>query len=215
MVASWGIGLLALRQGDLRKALSRLEQAMGLCQDADLPFFFPQMAVALGAVHIPAGRVADAVSLLTQAIEQATATARVDLQALCSLSLGEAQMLSGRLEEAHLLAESALAHARERQERGHEAYALYLLGDIAVQYEPPEIALAETHYRQALTLSEELGMRPLQAHSHRGLGSLYAMTGRREEARLALATAVTLYRSMEMTFWLPATEVALAQVAAR
>ena len=98
MVASWGIGLLALRQGDLGKALPRLERAMGLCQDADLPFFFPQMAVALGTAHISAGRVADAVSLLTQAMEQATATARVDLQALCSFSLGEAQMLSGRLE---------------------------------------------------------------------------------------------------------------------
>ena len=214
MVAAWGIGLLALRQGDLRKVLPRLERAMGVCQDADLPFFFPQMAVALGAAHILAGRVADAVSLLTQAMEQATATARVDLQALCSLSLGEAQMLSGRLEEAHALAERALAHACEHQERGHQAYALRLLGDIAAQREPPESESAEAHYRQALALADELGMRPLQAHCHRSLGMLYARIGSREQARAALSAAA-LYRAMDMTFWLPQTEAALAQAEER
>ena len=70
----WGIGLLALRQGDLPRALPRLERAVGLCQDADLPFFFPRMAAALGAAYTLGGRVADAVPLLTQALEQTTAT---------------------------------------------------------------------------------------------------------------------------------------------
>jgi hypothetical protein len=52
----------------------------------------------------------------------------------------------------------------------------------------------------------------LQAHCHRSLGMLYATTGQREQARAALATAIELYRAMEMTFWLPQTEAALAQV---
>jgi hypothetical protein len=55
-------------------------------------------------------------------------------------------------------------------------------------------------------------MRPLQAHCHRGLGTLYAKTGRQEQARAALATAIELYRAMEMTFWLPQAEAALAQI---
>ena len=59
-------------------------------------------------------------------------------QARCQLSLGEAQLLAGRLEEAHALAERALALARAHQERGNQAYALRLLGDIAAQREPPE-----------------------------------------------------------------------------
>jgi len=42
--------------------------------------------------------------------------------------------------------------------------------------EPPDAEQAEIYYRQALTLAEELGMRPLQAHCHRGLGTLYATT---------------------------------------
>jgi hypothetical protein len=70
---------------------------------------------------------------------------------------------------------------------------------------------AAGHYRQALVLAEELGMRPLQAHCHLGLGTLYAATGQREQARAELSTAIALYRAMEMTFWLPQTEVALAQ----
>ena len=49
---------------------------------------------------------------------------------------------------------------------------------------------AEAHYRQALALAEELGMRPLQAHCHRGLGTLYAKIGRREQARAELSAAI-------------------------
>jgi sugar phosphate isomerase/epimerase len=80
--------------------------------------------------------------------------------------------------------------------------------------DPPERELAAAHYQQALTLAEEIGMRPLQAHCHRGLGLLYAATDQRELARTTLATAIDLYRAMEMTFWLPETEAALAQVEA-
>jgi hypothetical protein len=75
-----------------------------------------------------------------------------------------------------------------------------------------EVEPAAGHYRQALTLAEELGMRPLQAHCHRGLGTLYAATGQREHARTELSAAITLYGDMAMTFWLPQTEATLAQV---
>src|SRR5262249_35354596 len=211
MVTSWQSGWLFLRQGDLPRALPLLERAVGLCQDADILAFFPWTATALGAAYILDGRLAEAVPLLTQALEQATAMEMIVAQARCRLALGEAHLLAGRLEEAHALAEGALAHARAYQERGHEAYALHLLGDIAARHEPPEIELAATHYRQALTLAEELGMRPLQAHCYRGLGTLYTAIGQWEQAHTALATTLALYRAMDMTFWLPATEAALAQ----
>src|SRR5262249_8775698 len=105
--------------------------------------------------------------------------------------------------------------AREHQERGNEAYALRLLGEIAARREPPEHGQAEAHYQQALALAKELGMRPLQAHCHRGLGILYAATSQREQARTELATAIEMYRAMDMTFWLPEAEAALAQVEGR
>jgi tetratricopeptide (TPR) repeat protein len=80
-----------------------------------------------------------------------------------------------------------------------------------VHRDPPAIEEAETQYRQALAIAQALGMRPLQAHCHLGLGSLYARDGRREQARAELCTAIELYRAMEMTFWLPQAEVALRQ----
>ena len=132
--------------------------------------------------------------------------------ALNSLLLGEAQMLAGHLEEAQARAERMVALAREHQERGNETYALLLLGDIAAQRKPPEAEQAEAYYRQVLALAEALGMRPLQAHCHRGLGTLYATIGRQEQARAELSAAIVLYRAMDMTFWLPQTEAALAQV---
>jgi tetratricopeptide (TPR) repeat protein len=214
-MSSWGSGLLSLRQGDLHTALPLLERAMGICQDADLPSYFPRVAAALGAVYTLAGRVADAVPLLTRATEQITATGRAGFQALCGLPLGEAHVLAGRFEEAQTLAESALSIAREQQERGNEAYALRLLGDIAARREPLERDQAEASYRQALVLAEELGMRPLVAHGHLGLGTLYAKTGRREQARTELSAAIELYRTMDMSFWLPQAEATLAQVEGR
>ena len=215
MIASWGMGLLSLRQGDLSQALPLLERAMGLCRDLDLPLFFPRQAATLGTAYTLAGRVADAVPLLMQAVASATPSERVDFETLCRLALGEAQLLAGRLEEAYPLAAWTLTHAREHQERGNEAYALRLLGDIAAQHEPLESVLAESYYRQALALANELGMRPLQAHCHRGLGTLYTAIGQREQARAELSTAVEMYRGMEMTFWLPETEAALVQIEER
>ncbi len=105
--------------------------------------------------------------------------------------------------------------ARERGERGYEAWALRLLGEMASHHARPDVATAEAHYGAAMALASELGMRPLQAHCHRGLGTLYAKIGRLEQARAELSTAIDLYHTIDMTFWLPQAEAALAQVEGR
>jgi len=215
LIASHGIGMLFLRQGNLPRGLPLLERAMGICHDADLPVLFPMVAGALGAAYILGGRVTDAVPLLTQALEQATATEAERYQMLCRLPLGEAQLLAGRLGEAHDLAERALALARAHQERGEQAYALRLLGEIAARREPPDVEPAEAQYHQALALADELGMRPLLAHCHCGLGTLYAKIGYLEQATAELSLAIELYKAMDMTFWLPQAEATLAQVEGR
>src|SRR5262249_25067926 len=106
----------------------------------------------------------------------------------------------------------ALALAGEHRERGNKAYALRLLGEIAAHRDPPGNAQTEDYYRQALALAEERDMRPLQADCHLGLGTLYVRMSGAEPARAALTAAVALYRAMEMTFWIPQVEAALAQV---
>ena len=54
-------------------------------------------------------------------------------------------------------------------------------------------------------------MRPLLAHCHLSLGTLYGRMGQAEHARAELSAAIELYRAMDMTFWLPQAEAALAQ----
>jgi tetratricopeptide (TPR) repeat protein len=156
--------------------------------------------------------MAEALPLLDHMWERMTTESRMLFQALVLTELSEALLLVGRVDEARALAGRLLALSRTHTGRGYQAHALRLLGDVARRCDPPAVDQAATHYRQALALAEELGMRPLQAHCHRGLGTLYATTGQREQARAALSTAMEMYRAMDMTCWLPQTEAALAQV---
>jgi tetratricopeptide (TPR) repeat protein len=175
---------------------------------------FPFAAAPLGAAYALTGRAAEARSLLEQAMEQAAAMGRMVDYALWAAWLGETALLAGHLEEADNLARRALEFSLTYRERGHQAWILRLLGDIHAQRNPADIGPAETTYQQALALANALGMRPLQAHCHRGLGLLYDRLGRRQQAYAALYTAVELYRAMAMTFWLPQAEAALAHVGA-
>jgi tetratricopeptide (TPR) repeat protein len=118
----------------------------------------------------------------------------------------ETYLLADHVEKASQLALRTLELAQERHERGVQAHTLRLLGDIAMYRDPPDVEQAEAHYQRALARSHELGMRPLQAHCHRGLGTLYCQTGQLKHARTELSTAIEMYRDMEMTFWLPETE---------
>jgi tetratricopeptide (TPR) repeat protein len=117
--------------------------------------------------------------------------------------------LAGRRDDAARVARQALELSRNRKERGYEAWALRLLGDIAAQRDPPDAETAKVHYRQALTLAEELGMRPLMAHCHLGLGNLYRRAGDHTKVEDHLATATMMYRGMDMGFWLAQAEAAL------
>ena len=161
--------------------------------------------------QIPAREVLDQARATIASVQERVAA----FEALVSVWLGHACLLTGRLDDAYALATQAHALSQAHWGRGHEAWALHLLGDVALHHQPPESEPAAVHYRQALALAEELGMRPLQAHCHRGLGTLYATAGQRKQARAALSTAVEMYRAMDMTFWLPQTEMALAQVEGR
>ena len=100
--------------------------------------------------------------------------------------------------------------SREHGQRGYEAWALRILGEVSACRDPPEPG--DGHYSGALALAEELGMRPLVAHCHFGLGKLYRRTGKREEAREHLTTAMKMYRAMDMRFWLEEAEAKMRQL---
>jgi tetratricopeptide (TPR) repeat protein/ABC-type thiamine transport system ATPase subunit len=174
LFASCSVGSLCLRQGDLPRALPLLERAMNICYEADLPFYFPWVAATLGEAYTLCGRLADATPLLTQSMAQSMAMGSPHWEAFFLLPLGEAYALTSRLEEAYTLTHQTLTLAQRYQQRGNQASALRLLGEVVARRAPPKGELAASYYRQALSLAEALGMRPLQAHCHRGLGALYA-----------------------------------------
>ena len=92
------------------------------------------------------------------------------------------------------------------------AYALQLLGEIASYPDRPGVEKAENYFRQAMSLAEELGMRPLTAHCHAGLGKLYRRAGKLEQAHDHFTSAVTMYREIEMPFWLEKIEAGMRQM---
>jgi tetratricopeptide (TPR) repeat protein len=155
----------------------------------------------------------EAAPLLEQAVEHPAATAPMTYHARMLVWLSEAYLLAGRFEQAMDCIQHALELFRQCQERGgHQAWALRLLGELESCRQTPAVTPAEIHYRQALALAERLGMRPLQAHVHLGLGRLYRRSGRLAQARAELSAAIERYRALEMPFWLIQAETTLAQV---
>lgn len=92
--------------------------------------------------------------------------------------------------------------ARERGERGYEAWALRLLGDVTTHRARPDVATAAAHYGAAINVAAELEMRPLVTHCHAGLARLYKRTGKPEQAQEHLTTARAMYGEMGMAHWL-------------
>ena len=216
VVAYLWLGRLALCQGDIQEAVAKLERGVAICQAMRILFEFPYIASELTVAYALVGRTGEALSLIEQVVEQVASGRRFAfLFGHAATGLSEASLRLGRLEDARAFATRALALACERQQRGVEAHARRLLGDIAMQLKPPEVDSAKTHYQDALALAKALGMRPLQAHCHRGLGVLYRQAGQAEPARAEWSQAIELYRDMDMTFWLPETETALAEVEGR
>jgi tetratricopeptide (TPR) repeat protein len=187
-----------------------LEQGLALCRAASNQDWLQPTATGLGYAYALRGRLAEGYALLKEGISESIRTGA--LRSPGYVRLSEVCRLAGRGEEAWQHARQAIDLAWQQKARGDEAHALHQLGVVYAHTNPPDVAQAKASYQQALALADELGMRPLQAHCHRGLGMLYATVDQREQARTALTMAIEMYRGIEMTFWLPQTEVALAQV---
>ena len=203
-----GMGLLHLRRGDLHEATLTIEHALEVGQGVDTPPLFHAVSSVLGYAYALSGRTVEAIPLLEEAVE-GPSWAQTEGQSLRTIWLSEAYVLAGREADARAAAQRALGLARQHKERGYEAYTLRLLGEIAAHEDPLDIGKAEDHCRQALALAEELGMRPLMAHCHVGLGKLYRRIGSRQQAKEHLTAGTAMMREMEMGFWLERAEAEL------
>jgi tetratricopeptide (TPR) repeat protein len=195
IIASHHVGLLHLCRGTFADAVTLFEQSVSIGRSRDISDFDIWSKAGLAVACAQLGRIEDAMEW-----------ADSSLSAAAHLRREEAFFLAGRREEALGASEQALSLSRQRGERGEEGRALHLLGKIAADCDPSDAEAAERHYREALALATELGMRPLLAHCHLGLGTRYRRTGKSEPAREHLTTAATMYRAMGMGFWLEQVE---------
>jgi tetratricopeptide (TPR) repeat protein len=206
------LGMVALGQGDLQRALGCLEHSVMLTRTWHIMDWGINAIRYLGAAYALAGRGTEAVPLVEEALEMARGVGAMSVLTDTLRVLAEVYLCVRRLPAASERAQQALEQARQYREHAQEAQTLYLLGELAMQREASRATQAYDWYSQALTRAEALGMRPLQAHCQHSLGTLYAMAGQWESARAALGTAVDLYCTMAMPFWLPQAEAALAQL---
>jgi class 3 adenylate cyclase/tetratricopeptide (TPR) repeat protein len=202
-LAHFAAATLHLLKGDWAKARSLIEHWIAVARAGNVLLQLP-MAVAFSAWALAQlDEASEALNRLREAeqlLERLAARGILDHRGWAYHSLGRTCLLLGRLDEARSLGDRAVESSPRQP--GFAAYALHLVGDIATHPDRFDAESGETHYRQALTLAEPRGMRPLVAHCHLGLGKLYRRTGRREKANQYLTTARTMYREMDMRFWL-------------
>jgi len=213
ILAYWAAGILRLLEGDWAQARSLLEHDIAVARAGNVMLMLPLAAASSAWVLAQLGEAGEATSRLREGeelLERYAARGHVSNLAWACYQLGHACLLLGRLDEAQRLGDRTLASSPRHP--GFAAHARHLLGDVATHPDRFDAESGEAQYREALALAEPRGMRPLAAHCHLSLGTLYAKIGRPAQARSELSAAIALYHAMEMTFWLPQAEAALAQV---
>jgi tetratricopeptide (TPR) repeat protein len=211
----FSLGTLMLDQGDFAGAVATLERGLDLCRTREVPLLLHDFAWALGAAYQGTGRRAEGVALMedaTRSLAERTVRLVTGWSGRVG-ALGGAYLLDGRLADATRIAEDWVAAARQRGERGVEGHVLRLLGDIAAHPDRVEVDAAEAYYRRAQALAEELGLRPLLAHCHLGLGVLYRRSGNRQDSREHLTMAATMLGEMDMRFWQEQAEAEMRELA--
>ena len=171
-------------------------------RDTGIILEMPMLRAFLGHALVHSGAVKEGLQSINEGIQAQTAIGvRAGLASPVNM-LSDALLVAGRLDEALAEAERARAVAADCGERRGDATFHQLMGDIAARRDPPAFEIAETSYRQGLELATELGLRPVVAHCHRGLGTVYQRTGRAEDAWQHLDTAAAMYGEMGMMYWL-------------
>jgi tetratricopeptide (TPR) repeat protein len=199
-------GTLHLVKGDWAKAHALIERQIAVLRMGNIVGELPSALAYSARALAYLGDASEALNRLReseQLLEGQPARGTVG-NGWVYYSLGRACLLLGRLDEARRLGNRAVESSSGRIDFVPDAR--HLLGDIATHSDRFDAERGETHYRQALALAEPRGMRPLVAHCHLGLGKLYARTNKQQAAREHLTTATTMYREMDMRFWLEQAE---------
>jgi tetratricopeptide (TPR) repeat protein len=194
-------GLVWLRRGHLERALGLLQPSLEACREKHLDVWRPIPASLLGLGLALSGQLAESMPLLEDGVHLSEVLGVNAYLALWTLHWAEGLMEAGEGERAREVARRALDLAVAHKERGHQALAWRLLGDLASGGGAPALGQAEQHYRQSLEIAEELRMQPVVAHAKMGLGRVMRLSGDRARAEEYLVTAFMLFRGMDVPYW--------------
>ena len=186
-----------LYQSDFDSAVRWAERALRLCESRGLRAWLPTALSTSGWALARAGQVTRGLPLLEQGARLQQEVGQTHLSQY-QARWAEGFLLAGRRADARALATRARELAVESGERGMEAEALLVLGDVAGLEDMVDLDAARDWYEQSSTLGVAGGMRPLVARCHLGLGRLYRRLDKRQEARRHLATAVGMLREMDI-----------------
>jgi len=195
-----------LLRGDWAKAATMVEHWIAMLRTGNVAIHLPWAVAASAWTLAQLGETDQALQRVQEAeelLERQAAHGIVGHRGWAYQAVGRACLQLGRLDQARQLAERAVGTSQHQT--GFAAHALHLLGDLAFQPDRFDPENSAAHYREALALAQKHGMRPLIAHCHLGLGKAYNRMGR-PEARKNFATATTMYREMDMTYWLKQAE---------
>jgi class 3 adenylate cyclase/tetratricopeptide (TPR) repeat protein len=212
-LAYYAAGTTQILKGDWAVAQTLIERVISVLRSGKIVIMLPHAVAAYSWVLAQIGAASEALNHFRegeQLVERNVASGIVGQCGGTYRMLGRTGLLLGLLDEAQRLGERAVQCSGNQP--GIVAQAMHLLGDIEAHRHPLGGEHGETHYHDALMLAEPRGMRPLVAHCHLGLGKLYTRTGRHDDARAHLATAATMYRQMEMGFWLKQADDQLHQM---
>jgi DNA-binding NtrC family response regulator/tetratricopeptide (TPR) repeat protein len=211
-VAACFLGGVHLGRGDAGEAIPFLEHALALCRTYNVSDWVSPITARLGFAYTQAGRVAEAIPLLREAVGTAGASGQLTGYPTRVARLAYAHLLAGQRGEAEETIGRGLSLARERHLRADEAECLRVLGLIAAT-SPADLDLAEAYLAQARDLAVSLGMRPLIAHCHFDLGTLFRRAVKLDRAREHFAIAASMYGEMDATSWRERAKAEAAQMA--
>jgi tetratricopeptide (TPR) repeat protein len=201
-----------LLKGDWPKARALIDRWIAVVRTANVVFLLPAAVTSSAWALAQCGEAREALTRLRegeQLLEDRAARGLFGYHGWAYHSLGRTCLLLGRIDEARRLGDRAVESSPGHH--GFAAHARHLLGDIATHPDHFDAEAAEAHYGQAMALAEPRSMRPLVAYCHLGLGKLYHRTGDRAKAQEHLTTAATMYREMDMRFWLEQAEAELRE----
>ena len=202
MWAYWGVAMVALMRGHAEEAVRVFDRLLVLCRTHDLDAYVSRTMAGLGSAKARVGQIIEGLALLEQAVARDASSEPRTTYTLALSALAEAYFLSGNLERALTTADQAVRATRAHEERGAEAYALWVLA-MTQTASGADLEVAAASFRAAAAIATGLRLQPLLAHCWLGLGELYEGRGHQMEAVEHQKRGRELLDTLGMRPWLP------------